>query len=46
VRERLGAASGLEHSVAREVVERGGEDRVEVERVELSREVEISCRGT
>jgi hypothetical protein len=37
MRERLSAACGLGRSVAREVVERGGEDRAYTE---LSREVD------
>jgi hypothetical protein len=48
VHERLGAAGGLERSVAREVVQRGREDGAYVE---LSREVDdvdgrISCCGS
>jgi hypothetical protein len=43
VRERLGAAGGLGHIVAREVVECGGEDGAYVE---LSREVDdVDGRG-
>jgi hypothetical protein len=43
VREWLGAAGGLGRSVAREVVERGGEDGTYVE---LSREVnDVDGRG-
>jgi hypothetical protein len=43
VRERLGAAGGLGHVIAREVVERSGEDGAYVE---LSREIDdVDGRG-
>ena len=43
MRERLGAARGLGRAVAREVVERGGEDGADVE---LAREVDdVNRRG-